>query len=365
MIRPTFLMLLRAPALLLAVLVLSACTPRPGPGALTPRPEAGQNQVVRIYAATTRSAASNFTDEPSFTTSYGYYDVSVPPAHDGTELHFAKGTPDPARDYFVVGSGQLDRARFLREVKARTPAGSDAGVFVHGFNTRHPEAVFRLSQLTASSGFAGAPVLFSWPSQGSPLEYVGDRQAALFSRRALGELLTGLTDRRGRVMLFAHSMGGFLTVETLRSLSLAGERRVLNRLDTVLAAPDVDVALFRQTMMEIGPLESPVVVLASTGDRALEISSRIAGGNVRIGALGVNDPRVAEVARLGNVELVDITSVGSADGFGHFSYIQLAGLYSNLQASDSGRTGLRGAGVYVLRSLDDAFLEPVIDQIQF
>lgn len=345
------------------LLLCAACTPRPGPEALSPSatpPDPAR--VHRIYVVTTRSASDNFRSEPAFVTRYGFYDVSVPPDHGGTRLRFDAASPDPARDYYVTDAGFMDREAFYRAVSR--PRAQEPGVFVHGFNTTHSEGVFRLAQLAASAGYSGAPILFSWPSEGSPLDYVGDRQGALFSRDPLAELMTELTRRnRDNVMVFGHSMGGFLIVEALRTLGLSGQRGVLNRLETVLASPDIDVSLFVRTMREIGPMRQPVAVLAAPGDRALAISSRISGGHERLGALGIDDPRIAEVARLGNVELVDVSAVASDDGFGHNRYIQLAGQYSRLQSAAGTRTGLRGAGAYVLRSLDDAFLEPVFDQI--
>ncbi|WP_370287404.1 alpha/beta hydrolase [Pseudooceanicola nanhaiensis] len=348
----------------LALLMLAAaCSPRPGPEALNPAatpPDPAR--VHRIYVVTTRAARDAFRSEPSFVTRYGFYDVSVPPDHGGTKLTFDPVSPDPAKDYFVSDSGLMEREAFYRAVSRNR--AQEPGVFVHGFNTSHSEGVFRLAQLTASAGYTGAPILFSWPSEGSPLDYVGDRQGALFSRDPLAELMTELTRRnRDNIVVFGHSMGGFLIVEALRTLSLSGRRGVLDRLETVLASPDIDVALFARTMRAIGPLRNPVAVLTAPGDRALAISSTISGGRVRLGSLGVTDPRVADVATLGNVELVDMSAVATDDRFGHDRYIHLAGQFSRLQSASGTRTGLRGAGAYVLRSLDDAFLEPVFDQI--
>lgn len=352
----------RGAALLLVVLV-AACTPRPGPGALTPRDvPADPAQVHRVFVVTTRADRGGYGPDLSFTTRYGYYDVSVPP-DAARQLRSGAAVPDPARDYFVTEVGQLDRAAFHRAIRAHSRTEAP-GLFVHGYNTGHPEGVLRLAQLTASAGYKGAPILFSWPSEGSPLDYVGDRQGALFSRDPLAGLLADLTHHhRTPVMLFGHSMGGFLIVETMRSLGLAGRRDVLNDLDTVLASPDIDVSLFVRTMHQIGPLRRPVAVLAAPGDRALAIAATLSGGRDRLGALGIDDPRVSQVAGLGNVELIDISAIQAGDRLGHDRYIRLAKEYSRLQGADGPRTGLRGAGAYVLRSIDDALLAPVFDRI--
>ncbi|WP_375689528.1 alpha/beta hydrolase [Pseudooceanicola sp. LIPI14-2-Ac024] len=362
--QPPFEFLLRALTALVLGTLLSACTPRPGIESLSPvPPETPTANVVRVYVATNRDADQRFGKTASFQTTYQFFDVSVPPGHIETALTFAQGTPDPETDFFVTQSGIIDRDRFLREVR-RESQGGELAVFVHGFNTRHSEAVFRLAQLANNSGLKGAPVLFSWPSNGSPLDYVGDRQAALFSRDTLEALMTDLTADRP-AMLIGHSMGGFITVEMLRSLDLKGDRRTMDRMQTILAAPDVDLLNFERIMRRIGPMRNPVVVLSSRGDRALQLSERISGGRVRLGSLNINDPRMQEVARLGNVELIDISAVGADDSFGHHRFVQLASYYSRAQANVSGQSGLGGgAGVYVINSLDNVIFTPILQRVQ-
>ena len=80
-------------------------------------------------------------------------------------------------------------------------------------------------------------------------------------------------------------MGGLLTVEALRQLRLTGQDRVLDRLQVVLAAPDIDADVFRAQMNVVGPMEMPLIVLVSPDDRALLVSQRLAGQHERVGAL--------------------------------------------------------------------------------
>ncbi|MGO8411564.1 alpha/beta hydrolase, partial [Rhizobium ruizarguesonis] len=76
------------------------------------------------------------------------------------------------------------------------------------------------------------------------------------SRDALTDLLAALArdSRIGTITVFAHSMGGWLTVEALRQLRLSGQDDVFNRLTVVLAAPDIDVDVFQAQMQVIGPM---------------------------------------------------------------------------------------------------------------
>jgi esterase/lipase superfamily enzyme len=80
-------------------------------------------------------------------------------------------------------------------------------------------------------------------------------------------------------------MGTLLTLETLRMLRAAGGDAVMSRIGSVvLAAPDIDFDLFARSMEKLGPDARKITVISSTNDRALQMSSQIAGGAVRAGA---------------------------------------------------------------------------------
>jgi esterase/lipase superfamily enzyme len=72
----------------------------------------------------------------------------------------------------------------------------------------------------------------------------------------------------------------------------------------VLAAPDIDIDLFARGLERLGPDAKKITVISSTNDRALAVSSRLAGGIIRAGAadrerlesLGV---RVADASEFG------------------------------------------------------------------
>ena len=50
-------------------------------------------------------------------------------------------------------------------------------VFIHGFNDRFEDAVFRFAQVVHDSDAPVVPVLFTWPSRGSVLAYGYDRES--------------------------------------------------------------------------------------------------------------------------------------------------------------------------------------------
>ena len=255
--------------LVLAGLLLSGCSARPDPAVLIPHPEvagaADPDRVIRVYAASNRAAVNGYENLPAFATTYRYYDIAVPDEVPGAQIAYPEGDrPDPTRSYVVLDSGVLTRPAFLAATRgAGTGPDSEAGLYIHGYNTRFQEALFRLAQIAVEADAGVAPVLFSWPSTSRPLEHEADRQAALFSRQELADLITDLTAGNRRLMVFGHSMGAFLTMESLRTLKLTSQEDVLARLDVVLAAPDIDVFTFIRLMQEVGPLSAPMVILSS------------------------------------------------------------------------------------------------------
>ena len=62
------------------------------------------------------------------------------------------------------------------------------------FNTRFEEAVYRFAQIAYDSNVKVAPVLFTWPSGGDVLDYVYDRDSAIYSRDALEKVLQTIAD---------------------------------------------------------------------------------------------------------------------------------------------------------------------------
>lgn len=160
-------------------------------------------------------------------------------------------------------------------------------------------------QLSHALAFEGRTALFTWPSGGGLLAYAYDRESALYSRDGFVQTLKALVANPtiGRINIVAHSMGSFLTLEGLRELrDFDG---LSDRIGAVvLASPDVDIDAFEQTVPRLGSIAQRMTVIIDPGDKALAVSSRIAGGVARAGAadrerleqLGV---RVADTAGRG------------------------------------------------------------------
>jgi esterase/lipase superfamily enzyme len=70
---------------------------------------------------------------------------------------------------------------------AKQTGRSKVLVFVHGFNNRFDDAVYRFAQIVHDSKAQVIPVLFTWPSLGETRlrAYTYDRESANYSRDAL------------------------------------------------------------------------------------------------------------------------------------------------------------------------------------
>lgn len=332
-------------------LLLQGCATRPDANVLQPVSGAmPAERLVTVLAATNRAPQGlGYSATWAGQTVYERYEISAPATRDGATINYPSKHPDPAKQYLVRKRTELTSEQVSKSATKIAGFDGTVGVFVHGYNYSYQEALFRAAQIAVDANLPVTPVLFSWPSAASVTGYVADRDSVLFSRRELGLLISALlkTPKIKRVVLFGHSMGGFLVMEAVRELKLQGRQDVLDRLDVVLAAPDIDVDVFRSQLQEIGRLKTPITLLVSNTDRALQVSSLIAQERPRVGRLNIKDDRLQDIAQEENLRVIDITSVEGTDGLGHDRYASVARFGSQLANFDN-RSNPRGnVGAFV------------------
>lgn len=278
-----------------------------------------------IFVATTRARAEKpaevFDGRRSPVTSYAKLDMTVPAIHKtgAIERRSGRQLADPAK-YFVAQSvtGYKDQTAF--EAALRKDIASKNGralVFIHGYNTAFDAAAYRMTQIVHDAGYQGTPILFTWASGGRAFDYVYDNNSASAARDSLEATLRLLAKVGAkRIDIIAHSMGTWVTMEALRQLAITGDRDLNGHLgDVVLASPDIDVDVFKTQMQRYGVPDKPFILFLSDDDRALRISSYIAGNRPRLG-----DYRQAtEIAALG-VAVVDLSNVKALDSLGHTKF---------------------------------------------
>jgi esterase/lipase superfamily enzyme len=337
-------------------LQLAACAGRPGPELLTTVPAHAGDKTVKVFAVTTRGRvtpdANIFDASKSPVANYAEMTISIPAGHKPSQIEWPSRKPDPAKAFAVVGQSVLDEKSFIRDIETDDVGGArNVGVFVHGYNTNFQEALFRLAQLSADRDVQATPILFSWPSQGAVAGYVADKDAATYSRDYLAGLMIELTRMKGpgseQVLIFGHSMGGWLVMEALRQLKLARHDDVLNRLNVVLAAPDIDSDVFRTQIQVIGKMKHPIRILVAGDDRALAVSKFISASTQRVGMLDVKDPAVQEAAVKAGIEIIDISAIQPNDSAHHSRFADARLLYPALTAQNKQNNGLGQAGAFV------------------
>jgi esterase/lipase superfamily enzyme len=338
---------------LVAGQVLTACAGRPGPETLSSvRLEDFQpKRVETLYTVTTRDRTEPgknvFGVEKTLEPNYARFDVSIPPNHKPANIEWPKRkTVDPRTDFAVVSQAVLDRPDLLQAV--RVPKAAPPIVFVHGYNYNFQESLYRMAQLKTDSSIDGIPIVFSWPSHAALPAYVADKESATYSRDALANLMADLvTARKGEVDVFAHSMGGWLTIEALRQLKLEGRDDVLAHLRVIMAAPDIDEDVFTAQLEVIGRMKIPILILVAADDRALRVSSILGAGTQRVGALDARNPDVAAAAKKAGVSIVDISSLESSDPTNHNRFFDVSQIASALnQPAASATLGDAGAFVF-------------------
>ena len=295
-----------------------------GMSAFSGKAQSAQNSVM-MFVASTRKGERDGMSGSEGGARFSLQTISVPAGHQPGEIEQPSfGAPNPAKHFAVVGRRSVSAGSLQNElathISGRIGSNRDVLLYVHGFNTSYDEARFRLAQLAADTGFGGVPVLFTWASRSDLLAYGSDKESATVARDPLRRLLLDIaaTPGVGRVHILAHSMGTWLTMETLRELAIAGKPDLDGKLGNVmLAAPDIDLSVFRQQISRLDP--SHVSVFVSKGDRALSLSRTLAGDRPRLGAMNPNDPKDSEaLSRLG-VKVYDLSALSS--GFiGHGTY---------------------------------------------
>lgn len=282
---------------------------------------------VPILVATTRQPVPNdpgvmFSGDRADAVSYAAVTVSVPPDNVRTIGHvqWPSSTPgDPRREFVTVAADYIARSEFNSAIAGAAKSGRKrALVFVHGFNNRFDEAVFRFAQIVHDSRSQAIPILFTWPSRGEVAlrSYTYDRESANYSRDALEQLLAALArdPNLSEINVVAHSMGNWITLEALRGRSIqeagAPRRGSFDKLKNVLlVAPDVDVDVFRSQIQRMGPYKPRLALFVSQDDRALDLSKIIWGGVSRLGDVSPDEePYRSEFAR-DKIVVFDLTKL--------------------------------------------------------
>ncbi len=288
---------------------------------------------VDLLVATTRRAAADpgelYSGERAAALSFANIVVSIPPDSVRTpgEIELPSAPPgNPATDFVTTKVSRLDLngARGWLDSHGTAARKHRVLIFVHGYNNRFSDAVFRFAQIVHDADAEVTPILFTWPSRASVFAYGYDRESATLSRDAFEQLLTMLVSDPavGKIDILAHSMGNFLTLETLRQVALRRGAIPAKIDDVMLAAPDVDVDLFEKDLADMGHPRPNFTLFASRDDKALALSGWIWGSDARLGAIDPKaEPYKSQLAAE-HVNVFDLTDIKSSDAANHSKFVQ-------------------------------------------
>lgn len=266
--------------------------PAPPPVPAGAEPPSDNHAIVPVFYATDRNRISyaplayGGEREPSKQLHLGRIDVSVPRDHQMGQLErptiWTFWREDPARHFIIVKAQEQTYQEFYRDVAGVVGRSQrrEAFVFVHGFNVGFESAVYRTAQIAYDLGFDGAPILYSWPSLGSPAAYPVDANNSEWTIDRLHWFLEDVAAKSGAqlVHVIAHSRGNWPTMNALNAIATephSGTRARFSQV--VLTAPDVDADSFKVLARRFNTVAARTTLYASANDEALRLSKRYQG----------------------------------------------------------------------------------------
>lgn len=277
-------------------------------------------------------------------------------AVDGQDLGSSRSRAAEALTYWVSDGGPIDQLSSWRKAslasfqKALSAAAGalpfvDApnlhedqkhlALFVHGYNVDWKDAARRYEQISSSmfdgEGGLGLSVLFTWPSNGRPTDYLADRADARRCAGDLADVLYALYEWllekqkaaaedpkkacRAKTSVIAHSMGNYLLQNAMHTAWTRANRPLLVSLvnQCVMVAADVDNDIFGSGESQtdgagegIANLSYRVTALYTGRDTVLGVSAGLKHfGKRRLGRSGLD----ASLPKPDNVWQVDCSNL--------------------------------------------------------
>ena len=237
--------------------------------------------------------------------------------------------PNPTTDFAVLKGEDLtqDAAKAMLSASVRKTPDRSVLVFIHGFNNRFEDSVYRFAQIVHDARTHSVPILVTWPSRGSVLAYGYDRESTNYSRNALEMLFQYLArdPEIKEVSILAHSMGNWLALESLRQMAIRNGGLPPKFKNIMLAAPDVDVDVFRTQIADMGEQRPRFTLFVSEDDRALAVSRRVWGDVARLGSIDPEQPPYKAELAQDEITVIDLTKVKAGDSLHHDKFAEFPG----------------------------------------
>lgn len=322
---------------------------------------------VRVFYGTDRAATESNAPKKIYGTEradrvkLGFCDVSIPGIHEVGELEAPKiwrfeFREDPKKHVVLLDVIPADGPTFLTRLRRtieesvevttiggeRREIGGEAFIFVHGYNVSFEDAARRTAQIAYDLRFRGAPIMYSWPSQGrSSLDaYKADGRTAKWCEENVTDFVAAVARESGarKIHLIAHSMGNRIVAAALRRLAYLRRIDEMPRFnEVILTAPDIDAETFRESIApRIVQAAERITIYASSNDVALKASSLL---NTLEGArLGMGGRYLTVFPEYEQIDVVDASAVDtSLFAFGHSYHADSDSVLADIRLVFGGR----------------------------
>jgi esterase/lipase superfamily enzyme len=257
-------------------------------------PELEKARLYKVWFGTNRGPVDptdigkGFSNEREISgiVHYGTCNVEIPRTHKfgSTGSAFWKRwlRLDFSDDHLKLSKITSLHSRHAFLVSLQTELGSQAKaerevlVYLHGYNCSFEDAALRAAQIGFDLKVQGATVFFSWPSMATAKGYPADIARVEASETHIADFLSAVAKEADaqRVHVIAHSMGnrGFARAVS-RITSFAATTSGVRFGQIILAAPDLDVDLFKQLATAYPKISDRTTMYVSARDKALAMSS--------------------------------------------------------------------------------------------
>jgi esterase/lipase superfamily enzyme len=191
--------------------------------------------------------------------------------------------------------------------------GSQALVYIHGYNNTFQQAAQRTAMLARDLDFDGLVSIFAWPSRSGLAAYLSDRDQADVAVSDLVTQIKLISNQLNGIELHfvAHSTGCHLAQSALERLA---DQRLLSEIrvgEVIFAHADVNDERLRRVMSNLTQNEIRITSYFSSADMAMRVSDAIRFSSTRVGRRAVAAP---------NVQCVDITRFSKRFSLNHNVY---------------------------------------------
>lgn len=256
---------------------------------------------------------------PAGALAYGTCTINVPKTHFVGRIDSAE-TIDSDRYFRALAHSVQSEESFRASLQGADPVL----VFIHGFNVRFEQAVFRAAQIAYDLKFQGKVVLFSWPSGAragifdSTLinrTYTNNRRSAAATLPLATSFFKMLAASGARIHMLIHSMGHQVAIPAL-TVATAGPTELPSPFiqELILNAPDYDVDEFLRETSALKKAAARVTLYCSPNDTAISVSQSYNSGGRRLG--GCESFPGMDVI---NVADIDTSALGDRLGHGYYS----------------------------------------------